>query len=196
MPSTLTRVPVMRLGGIDDPIWKEGVAPPGPPAQPSLIKPLAVVVGGSLLLTISVLCMPWFGLDQNLGRWNLMPTWTPVDAVPQASSSGAYGPGTQRFGDFLLFAACAMVVLALATMYLVRWHSKDRTSLARMGLWSVVIAAACSLVLVILEASASPPFGDGPNLSLDWGTVVGLLAVSITVLGAIWCLGASRVLDK
>ncbi len=177
-------VPVTRVGGIDDPVWQAGTPSPAAPRQPDPTAALGVVAGGSLLLVAALVWMPWFGLDQNSAWWDLWPTWTAVADIPASFASSAFSPGTQGFGVGLVWLAVATAVSAGVTVPLLRLCFRGRKGLAVVEL-SLVAALACAvLVQVIREMAATPPYGEGPDLTYDWGAVVGVSAASLAVLAS------------
>jgi hypothetical protein len=122
--------------------------------------------------------LPWY----SVGGWHSLAPGRPgaeeFNALALIWDGGIWQPGSARFGIALLGCACVMVVLTLAsTLALVRgW---------RMQWWLVAIglAATILLVLTLLQAYATPPFGDEPPLAYTWGAVLGVLAAAVSFLG-------------
>jgi hypothetical protein len=178
-------MPSVRVGTIDDPVWREGVPLPQPARPSSPLLATIVTLVSSFVLVITLVAAPWFGLDQNLGRWNLTPTWTAVGDLPRAAGQEDFGPGTRGFGGLLVAMALVTFVLAVVSACSVirRMYQGRRPSLAFQS--ALVAAAVSSLVMVIVELGASPPLGAGPNLSFDWGALIGVTAASLSALGAV-----------
>jgi len=48
----------------------------------------------------------------------------------------------------------------------------------------VGLGATCLLVVALLEAYATPPFGDELPLVYTWGAILGVVAAAVSVLGS------------
>ncbi len=104
--------------------------------------------------------------------------------IPASFTSGAFTPGTQGFGVRLVWLAAATAISAAVTVPLLRLRFRGGRGLALVELSSVTALAVYVLVQVIREMRATPPWGDGPNLTFGWGAVMGVSATAVAVLAA------------
>lgn len=168
-----------RVGALDDPVWAE---PATVDLGPDLASPIAawvLTMVGCVGLVAAIVLAPWIGLDQNLGRFNLTPSWTAIGPIPEASRALPFAPGTRDFGIAILFLA-----VAIATCDGVAIHRVRRNRLPRALAWVIEVMVTVCLIMVVLELRASPGFGDGPPLTFGWGAMVGLGAATLSVIGA------------
>ena len=93
-------------------------------------------------------------------------------------------------GFVLLGFACALAALAVTWAVAVAHGWSARSVLVVMSLGAAVL-----LVLALLEAHATPPFGDEPPLSYTWGAAIGVAAAVVSVLGSwsAWLTGRRAV---
>jgi hypothetical protein len=104
-----------------------------------------------------------------------------------------HAPGTTFWGHLVFTAALVVAVIAgaeaLATLRNLRTIRVVRRAV-------VAIATAVMLLLVVLEANASPPFGDGPRMRTAWGAFLGLLVALASVTTAGWALAKTLRTDR
>lgn len=179
-----------KLDLFDDPPWEASPESLNVARRPSPVFPLAMCALGSMGLAASTF-LPWYGSDTvgSLSVWKLSAETNALSTflLPPAGSS-SYSPGTYNWGYLILGLSCAVAVLAGIAILVLPLQSERNIRWSVPLLFGIVIAALTLVVLVALEARAKPPFGDGPPLRFDWGAVVGVLAVMLSLIGGCWAL--------
>jgi hypothetical protein len=132
-----------------------------------------------------MVALPWYGYGDGGSRWGLRIGFNAFLPWPTTIA-----PGGQGFAFLILGTAGAVVVLAVVTAHAVRPRRTDHRTAGGGLLAGLAIAATALPVLVLAEAQARPPYGDGPPLRYDWGAVVGVIAAFWVALGAGWALAA------
>jgi len=120
--------------------------------------------------------LPWY----SVGGWHSLTPGTPVVSEFNALTLNWIGWqfGSEEWGFVLLGLACVMAALAATCAVALARGWRAPRSLVVVGLGATVL-----LVLALLEAYATPPFGDEPPLAYTWGAILGVVAAAVSVLG-------------
>lgn len=167
------------LGGAREPRWTAHAS--APLTSKSVSTLTTVSACSSFLLALSS-ALPWYGLaipDNRPWPWNFQFAYS---AASSWLSSGL-APGQQGMGMAVVIVA--VIIAAFAVGVRISFRRAPALDIRSPTLLLAGLATTVC-VLCFLEASARPPLGDGPPLSLDYGGVFGMLA-AVACAASSWC---------
>ena len=123
--------------------------------------------------------LPWY----SVGGWHSLAQGNgPVsefNALTLRWDGSRWQFGAREWGFLLLGLASVVTALTVACSVAVSRRTGGRSWVLVLGVFATTL-----LVVALLEAYATPPFGDEPPLAYTWGAVVGVLAASVSVFGS------------